>query len=773
MSGCDSSVAVDTDSTGYKSATKSLIHSVLTQLYGEGAKCRDGQEEAIIRLVDENNRFLLVQPAGYGKSVVYFTAASIIKEKQEKITVIVLPLVALARNQKETAQKQYKLESIIVDSSARNNDSWLETEQKILQGCIDVIFTTPEQLSSQLFSNPDLIGNIGLFVVDECHCYSDWGHDFRTSYLTLKSVVESLISSDVPILACTATANAHVEKDIKSLLRTTTSTLRGSLQLTKLGLHVLHFDFKKLQAFAWLGTHIPQFEGSGVIYCTTTVECETVAGWLRRRGESARAYYSGVRPFHLENSSQETNEYREELERQFAENKIRILVATSALSMGYDKHDIRFVILYGVPVSIAAIYQQIGRAGRGDDDALAVILCDNYGKNKSIIKPKDCRLQNYFLEDSLCSVDEVVQILEALGTDDSKGVTVDELFSKVNVDRNDIEKTLKILERDALVRNAQSNSWIRTKYMDNEIRRAYERARKDREAAKNKEWTEVVFPFLTTDENCLMCCITKELGEESDYECGKCSFCLAKRKQQVAANNVVATSSIAEQNMDKLQFSVKSLDDKFDPALLTAAIKYVKSSEKPLSLRNDLPLKAFEKYSKIDLCGQAEKGKILSSWWDAGWGQELGKLYYITSARETKLIATLANAVLEMYERWNPTPKPEWVTYIPSVRHPLVPLNVSREIAKRLELPFKEAIKFHPEKKPEERIKMKNDFFRCRNIDGSFDIDRNQIQSGPVLLVDYVISSGCTVSVVAALLRQEGCSQVTPLILAHKKRCIF
>jgi ATP-dependent DNA helicase RecQ len=731
------------------------LKSVFTQIFGGEGQLHIDQERAILGLVDHGHRLMLIQSAGYGKSLVHFLAANLIKQRTGKMTLVVVPLVALAWSQKTVAEK-CRLKAVVMDASTTRNEKRDEIENCVLDGDTGVVLTTPEQLSNKFFREKGVSSKVGLVVIDECHCIREWGNDFRSSYLRLRDFVSGL-RSDVPVVASTATVNSIAEEEIRRTLSIMEPTIRGTLRLSNVILRIIGCNFKQLEALAWLRQNGPQLcsSGPGIIYCCRTRDCETIAFLLRSRGVKAEAYHNTVQRDHVlfaNASSSDNSAYRRELEGRFAANEIQVLVATTALGMGFDKRDLYFVILYDPPLSSAAIYQQIGRAGRSTDkDAMAYILFDNYGKNGNNLKPSHCWRQTGRLKDNLCTGDEVKELLGIVKQSDSRGVTVDLLCQKVNYDKSKIENTLKYLEsiNPPMVRRSIGDM-IRWLLIENNCTNhtEYAMTRQAHLEKKEEEWKRVVFPFLVRRKVCKMYELTKALGDESVYECKKCSFC----------ENFHNQLSLPKSELDLLANELKQL------------------SEKRLSVRRDLSFNTFQDYKlSPDILSDAVEGRVMTHWSDEGWGEILRRCYESSTPpsmnpeTDKDDLLKLAEGAAALYRRWKPEPKPKWITFIPSIRHPTLSY-LCKKFAGDVGLVFIEAISFNlnPEKRPKSRSIQKNDYHRCRNVDGCYAVDETKILQDPVILFDYVVISGCTITTVAALLKQKGSGPVIPFAIAKK-----
>jgi ATP-dependent DNA helicase RecQ len=347
-----------------KQAAEKLLQ---TAVDNPNARFRNGQWEAIGALVNHRRKLMVVQRTGWGKSSVYFISTRILRDRGAGPTVIVSPLLALMRNQIEAATRLgIRAETI----NSTNQNDWPVIRQAMLADQVDAILISPERLSNESFVEEVLMpvaDRIGLLVVDEVHCISDWGHDFRPDYRRLINVLRQM-PPNMPVLGTTATANNRVIEDVQTQLGNI-GIQRGALVRESLALQTLRLP-DQASRLAWLARHIPELPGTGIVYVLTKRDAEQVATWLNRQGIVSKAYYSGVEHEDFENS----DPYRQHLEDLLLRNEVKALVATTALGMGYDKPDLGFVIHYQAAGSVVAYYQQVGRAGRAIDKAYGVLL---------------------------------------------------------------------------------------------------------------------------------------------------------------------------------------------------------------------------------------------------------------------------------------------------------------------------------------------------------------------------------------------------------------
>jgi ATP-dependent DNA helicase RecQ len=671
------------------------------------AQFREGQWEAIDALVDHRRKLMVVQRTGWGKSSVYFISTRILRDRGAGPTVIISPLLALMRNQIEAAH-HLRIRAETINST--NQDDWGAIKQRILSDQIDAVLISPERLSNEAFIDEILLlvaDRIGLLVVDEIHCISDWGHDFRPDYQRLINVLRQM-PPNMPVLGTTATANDRVIQDVRAQLGDI-DIQRGPLARDSLALQTIRLPDQA----AWLAQHIPKLPGTGIIYVLTVRDAEQVAAWLNRQGITARAYHGSIEHPDFEDS----NQYRRHLENLLLQNEIKVLVATIALGMGYDKPDLGFVIHYQTASSIMAYYQQVGRAGRAINNAYGVLLSGS----------EDNDIHEYFRRSAFPDEQYVNAILQALEKND--GLSVIQLQKYLNLRQGQIEKVLKILsvENPAPVIK-QGSKWQRTPVSFRMDRERIEHLIQQRET----EWQEIQ-GYIDSD-GCLMAYLRNALDDPETIECGRCVICRGEP--------VVST--------------------KVDRRLAITAGQFLRQAEMPFKPKKQVPTDAFEIYGfqgNLPPTLQASEGRILSRWGDSGWGSLVANDKHAGYFRDE-----LVEAMAEMIEqRWQPELTLEWVTCVPSRDHPMLVPAFAQRLATRLGLPFVGAIHKVVDNEPQKS--QQNRFHQCKNLDGAFKISEN-IPKAPVLLVDDVIDSGWTMVILAALLRRAGSRSVYPVALA-------
>jgi len=677
------------------------------------ATFREGQWESIEQLLKQK-RVLVVQRTGWGKSMVYFLATKLLRDQGSGPTLLISPLLSLMRNQLEAAQR-LGLTARAINST--NPDAWEPIQNELASDGVDILLISPERLANQSFRQ-DILATfahrIGLFVIDEAHCISDWGHDFRPDYRRIVRVLKT-IPPNIPVLATTATANNRVVNDVEKQLGQNLLLQRGSLVRKSLKLQNIHMPSPAAR-MAWLAQTIPNLPGSGIVYTLTQRDAERVAEWLRINHIEAEAYHAGVSDLDTGHSQ------REALEQKLLSNDLKVLVATVALGMGFDKPDLGFVIHYQRPASVVHYYQQVGRAGRAVDEAFGILLSGE----------EDDPIADFFIRSAFPPQQHISQILNALEQADT-GLSVPELQRSLNLQHGQITKTLKYLtvESPSPV-TKQQTKWFLTAtaatYQPNEALVQEITELRQTEQHQMREYVQ--------HSSCLMAFLQRALDDSFPETCGQCFNC----------------------NPELL------LDASFDTRLANRAGLFLRRSYQPLLPRKQWPLKdMFQKSPlgdfRISPSLQPKEGRALCLWRDAGWGQQVAQGKYHSGRFADELVA----ACVEMLRAWAPDPKPQWVTCIPSLTHPELVPNFTHRLADTLELPFVPCIRKIITNQQQKC--MVNSFHQVRNLDGVFEIT-DSFRADACLLVDDVVDSGWTLTVASALLLQAGSGPVFPLALA-------
>ena len=673
------------------------------------AAFRPDQEDTIRFLVEGGGRrkLLLVQKTGWGKSFVYFIAAKLLRLRGSGPVLLISPLLALMRNQIEMT-KRLEVRADTINSG--NELEWDSVIERLSRNEVDVLLVSPERLGNRKFLDEvysPYFSRPGMWVVDEAHCISDWGHDFRPDYRRIESMVRGL-PDNVPVLSTTATANDRVIEDVQQTLRPGLQVVRGDLRRPSLLLQTMAMPNPR-ERLAWLAEHLPQLPGSGIIYTLTVRDAEQVARWLQSRDLDVRAYTGSTDP-----------EERPQLENALLDNRVKALAATSALGMGFDKPDLGFVIHYQSPGSAVAYYQQVGRAGRGTSGAYGVLLSG--AEDQDII--------DYFRERAFPSREEVEEVLDAL-RESNEGLTDRDLQAAVNIRDGRVRQTLKLLKLETPAPLAEQGNryqltphrlgegfWERVERLD-QIRR--------REQAQMREYAA--------------------LSE------GHMEFL-------VKALNDTHSATGPTHNLPPLPATASD-------QMKMAAADFLSRDWYVIEPRKTWPgggLTVYKVQGRIGPEQRHQPGKILCQWGNG----TLGRLVERGKYQEFRFSDHLVEACVRLLQDWEPEPEPKWVTCVPSRDRPDLVPDFARRLADRLGIPFHMVLEDTGQKQ-EQQKGMRNSQWQARNLDGAFRVNA-RLTGGllrePVLLVDDMAKSRWTMTVCAWLLRTHGSGEVWPLALA-------
>ncbi|WP_186807966.1 RecQ family ATP-dependent DNA helicase [Priestia megaterium] len=680
---------------------KAKALGLLKSMVGNEADFKKDQWEAINSVL-QKEKTLVVQKTGWGKSMVYFLATRLLRDDGAGPTVLISPLLSLMRNQIDSAKK-IGVNAVAINSD--NEEEWEDINEQLAKNQIDIILIAPERLSNKYFQEQTLpiideVGGIGLFVVDEAHCISDWGHDFRPDYRRIVRVVNNLPSS-VPILATTATANSRVIKDVKDQIGHDIKLIRGNLSRESLRLSILRIPHHP-HRLAWLAENLLKIKGTGIVYCNTISECERVADWLSSKGINALPYHSKCQD-------------REELENKLINNKVKALIATDALGMGFDKPDIGFVIHFEAPRSLVAYYQQIGRAGRSISEAEVLLI---FGEKDKIIHQE-------FIKSGLPARWILEKVLEEI--DNNNGLSINEISSRLNFTQKQIEQCLTLLEIDQLIYK------INRKYhrSSNEVGKTLLNNEKVQQTKNNE--LDKVSEYANT-KGCLMKFISNELDDNMVTDCGRCQNCIGE---------ALYPSEVSEIILREATFFVYD-----QPVIIKPRLQWPANG-------------VGEERGRIPKGEQCSEGRALSFYGVAGLGDIVKEQRYIKKHYEDNLVGYSATFIKE---RWELPVKPTWVTCVPSLRNPQLVPDLAQRIAKYLGLPFYPVIS-KVKDTPEQKY-MKNSLQQASNIIDAFKVNYDSIPNGPVLLIDDIVNSGWTFTVCGAHLKRKGSGDIIPFALS-------
>lgn len=688
---------------------------LLVELAGPEAVLRPEQAEAIGAVVADRRRVLVVQRTGFGKSAIYFIATRLLRDAGAGPTLVVSPLLALMRDQVAAAERM-GVRSATINST--NIEDWRAIEERLAAGDVDLLCISPERLNNPGFVHrvlPGLAAGLGLLVIDEAHCISDWGHDFRPDYRRIRDAIAGL-PPGTPVIATTATANARVTADVAEQLGADgpgpagdVVVLRGSLDRESLHLGVVRLD-TAAERLAWLAQRIPRLDGSGIVYCLTVAQTALVAEFLAGQGIDAAAYSGDTPP-----------DERHELEARFKSNDIKVLAATSALGMGVDKPDVTFVCHLGAPPSPIAYYQQVGRAGRSVPRAEAWLLP----------APEDRAIWSWFASVGLPPEALLQRTLDALG---DRPVSLAALERAVDLRRGRLENMLKILDVDGAVERVD-RGWVRT-----DRPYTYDRARVSRiEEARRAEAAAMLAYGGGAPEGgdgtgppCLMAFLRRQLDDPTATPCGRCGPCTG-RPDPVT----------------------------LDPAVVRAAVDVLRGVEVVVEPRKRWPPGLDAPRGTIRPAERAGEGRALCRVADAGWWPAVQR-----ALDRGEVDDELLAGVVRVLKRWPWPARPTWVTWVPSRAHEGLLADLAARLGRLGRLDVHAALRSAPGRPRQDTLA--NSAHRLANVWGSLRATEGPLPTGAVLVLDDVIDSGWTMTVAAAELRAAGAAGVLPFALARR-----
>ena len=687
--------------------------AVLRRLVGrDDVTFHDGQFEAIDALVGGGSRVLVVQRTGWGKSAVYFVASRLQRAKGAGPALIVSPLLALMRDQIAAAQRA-GVRAVSMNSA--NAQEWDEVRGQLARDEVDVLLVSPERLNNPRFRAeqlPDLTRRCGLLVIDEAHCVSDWGHDFRPDYRRIKDLLGEL-PEGTPVLATTATANERVVRDVAEQLaagaRSEVLTIRGPLARDSLRLAVLPRAGMD-QHLAWLATHLGRLPGSGIVYTLTVSAAEDVAAALTAAGHTVAAY-----------TGRSDAEERAAMEEALRDNRVKALVATSALGMGFDKPDLGFVVHLGAPSSPVAYYQQVGRAGRATERADVVLLPGH----------DDVSIWKHFASASMPREDQAAAVLTALA-EAGRPLSTAALETIVDIRRTRLELLLKVLDVDGAVQRV-SGGWTSTGQPW-----VYDAERYERVAAAREAEQQHMLDYIATD-GCRMAFLQRTLDDPSATDCGRCDRCAGPWIDADVADEALGS---ARSTLDR------------------AGVDLDPRAQWPTGMdRLGVPVKG-----RIPADEAMSPGRALARVTDLGWGPRVRELL----AADQPVPDAAVRAVVRVLAEWGWSTRPAGIVTIPSRSRPTLVSSLADELGRIGRLPVLGSltpVDGGPVGEPGG-----NSAYRLAGVWERFEVGPEVAAAlpgvpGPVLLVDDVAHSRWTLTVAARALRRAGAAEVLPFVL--------
>ena len=691
---------------------------VIAAIAGDGAVLREDQVLAVAALCESTSgepaaRVLVVQATGWGKSAVYWAATAIRRQEGFGPALVVSPLLSLMRDQVVAAGRA-GLRAATLNSS--NIDAWSQVEAALRADELDVLLVSPERLANPGFGRrvlDELAGRLGLLVIDEAHAVSDWGHDFRPDYRRVADVLRTL-NPQTPVLATTATANARVTLDVAAQLGEATLVLRGPLARSSLQLTVVD-ALSPIERFAWVVDHLPRFQGSGIVYTLTVKDAERLAAAVQFvHGDSCKvaAYTGGL----------ESGE-RERLEDALRGNRLKALIATSALGMGYDKPDLGFVVHVGSPPSPVSYYQQVGRAGRGIDHALVALLPSD----------ADAGVWDYFATATIPDRAQVERLLAGLSAYAvGQSATVPALEAETGLRRRRVELMLKQLAVDGVVERVESG-WRPTG-----VEWAYDQEHYEGIIATRRREADIMRAY-TRGESCLMQLLQESLDDTSAQKCGRCSVCLGHLPQPLRARP--------------------------EPATVEAVTRRLRGEVTVLEPRKMWPGGAFGSRGRIPPGQMAQEGRVIVYADAPEWRALVQSTFDRDGAPSQELCDAAVAALGQWRDSW-PT-RPEVVVALPAAGYPLMTAGLADHLAEvgrlgRADLTVALDPTVPTDLSSPQEAALWRDAIRVN------DELLSAVCGKVVLLVVDASSSQWPITVAAAHLRQAEASMVLPL-LVHRR----
>ncbi|MEU2347859.1 DEAD/DEAH box helicase [Modestobacter sp. NPDC049651] len=729
--------------------------AVLRELTGRpDAVFREGQDAAVAALVERHQRALVVQRTGWGKSAVYFVSTALLRRRGAGPTLLVSPLLALMRDQVAAASRA-GIKAVEISSS--NVTEWDDVNARLAADDVDVLLVSPERLTNPRFRDeqlPALVDRCGLLVVDEAHCVSDWGHDFRPDYRRIRDLLGQL-PAGTPVLATTATANERVVADVAEQLGAggvDVTTVRGPLARDSLRLGVLRLDTDRAR-LAWLAAHLEDLPGSGIVYTLTVAAAEETAALLRDAGHEVRAYTG-----RLDDAD------RKDAEEALRENRVKALVATSALGMGFDKPDLGFVVHLGAPSSPVSYYQQVGRAGRAVEHADVLLLPG----------PEDIAIWQWFATSSMPREDHAAAVLTAMA--DGKAWSVARLETVADVRRSRLELLLKVLAVDGAVERVQGG-WRSTGVPWVYDAERYARVTETREAEQRSMLT---YAKPVDAAECRMAFLQEALDDPTAAPCGRCDVCAGP---WYATDVPAGAAEAASARLDR------------------PGVELPPRAQWPTGAdRLGVQVKG-----KIPPAEQIETGRAVARLTDLGWGQRLrtllgddgvGGVATLADDLEAPPLEEDPDAAYDVSHRvirpghasdappdddlltacarvlgaWDWAQRPGAVVSMPSRRRPALVAGVAEGLARVGRLPYLgslELVHGGPTGQPGG-----NSAFRLAGVWQRIVVGPElrehlaRLGDAPVLLVDDLADSRWTMTVAGRELRLAGAAAVLPFALA-------
>lgn len=681
--------------------------TILKHIYGADAKFRDGQYEAIEAAVS-NKRTIVVQKTGWGKSLVYFMAAKLLRE--QGITIVISPLLVLIDNQIDAANR-LGMKCCLLNSTIKDKEKRSSIISSLVNEECDIFFTTPETLYSNEIQQVITNLNISLFVIDECHCISDWGHDFRLEYGKLNKII-AMLPSDVSVLGTTATANDRVIADLNKQFGENAYLCRGPLTRESLHIEILKLSSRPMR-YAWLAKNLNKIPGNGIIYCITQKDCDRLSDFLNMKGISAKPYHSGI-----------DAELNAETENQFKNNNIKVIVATIKLGMGYDKNDISFVIHFQRPSSLVAYYQQIGRAGRKEGvEAYCYLMTGD----------EDRKINEYFVKNAFPTFQQEQEIVNAL-ENATNGLKEKDLVQDSNISLKALKRSEMFLMNQGIIfQDWSSKKFFRTVKPYNYQGEYYTSIR----GIKLSE-IEDVEKFINHN-GCLSKYVVNAMNDSTACDCGKCFNCVKK-------GILEGITLPSKEEVIIAQNYLGNLYNEIEPRKLWGSIN-----------------NPFDIGTKISIPN--EVGIALSKYNDAGYGEMVAYDKYHANSYRKELV----EKTIELLKEKIGDQGYSVVSNIPSARNTKV-AEFAMQVAKGLGLKYIDLLTVT--NNDTQQKNMQNSYYQYKNAVEKIVLKNgiNQLSGANIILIDDLVDSKWTLTVAGGYLHKAGAGKVYPFCLADSSQ---
>lgn len=680
-----------------------LAFNYLKQAYGDDATFREGQLEAILSVLNSGNE-LVVRQTGWGKSLIYFILTNIYRSQGKGPAIIISPLLSLVRNQIYSASK-FNLNAYNLSSD--NIDDWEDIYNKLNSNLVDILFLTPEHLANKdnmAKINGVLQDNFSLLVIDEAHCISDWGHDFRPDYKKIVKFLKNLNYS-IPILATTATANDRVIDDITNQLATVNIS-RGPLIRESLRIQVLNIT-TKVDRYAWILNYLKNTSKNGIIYCLTQKDTEDLNKFLLRNGINS-ASYNG------------SSVDRLEVEEKFLNNEISCVVATIALGMGYDKDDIGYVIHYQRPGNVVAYYQQIGRAGRNLKEADVIML---NGREDEII-------QRHFIEDAFPKVDDINDVITLIKNNQFNTFKLYDIQRDLNIKKAKLDQIMKYLFDNEILDYERGTFTVLNldKKLDFDIFKEITSLRYG-ELEEMKEFINL--------KTCYMKFLAKSLSDNNAKDCMKCANCL---------NKELYSSQLDNESLHRASDFINNLKYEIEPRRqLPVGMKYQNISR--LKTKNNDYTN--ELGHALTFSDDGHLGQIVNM--ELSNGNIISKVVVEDMTKLIKDNISLSNNMI--------------VTYVPSNTNNQVIKQLAIDIASLLNLEFQELLAKSNNNTKQDQLN--NAYQWYENSINNYQV-KEAINNKEIILIDDIVQSKWTLTSVGLKLKLAGALKVYPFVLNSK-----